>query len=151
MSSNPSASPARGDAWLSAILFAGFLAAVVAAIDYPPAARAVPLLVGVLGAALTAVQFVRTLRGLRLSSGPTRPTFSSGHVVMFCWLIGAAALVAAFGVLVGGGAFVTAFLCVRLREPWPSAFQAGLALSAVLHLVLERGLGVYLFEGLVWQ
>ena len=38
--------PGPGDLWLSAILFAGFLAMFATALDYPPAARAVPMLVG---------------------------------------------------------------------------------------------------------
>ena len=70
---------------------------------------------------------------------------------MFAWLVGAAAAVAVLGILAGGAIFVIAFLRGRLGESWSSAVPAGLALSAVLHLMLERGLGVYLFGGLIWR
>lgn len=151
MSSDPSVSPARGDAWLSAILFAGFLGMSAAAIGYSPTARAVPLLVGVFGAALSAIQFVRAIRQLQTVSGQRSASFTRGHLVMFGWLVGAVAIVAVLGILVGGAIFVIAFLRGRLDESWSSAVPGGLALSAVLHLMLERGLGVYLYGGLIWR
>jgi Tripartite tricarboxylate transporter TctB family len=151
MSSARSPSPARGDAWLSAILFAGFAATTAVAATYSPLARAVPMLVGVLGASLTAVQFIRTARHLRTAPAKAPTPWSPDHLVMFGWLIAAATLVAVLGILAGGALFIAAFLQVRLRESWPSAILAGLLLSAVLHLMLERGLGVYLFGGLIWR
>ena len=70
---------------------------------------------------------------------------------MFAWLVGAAAAGGRVGILAGGAFFVIAFLRGRLGESWSPAVPAGLALSAVLHLMLERGLGVYLFGGLIWR
>jgi hypothetical protein len=136
---------------LSAILFAGFLSMSAAAIGYPTTARAVPLLVGLFGAALSAVQFVRAMRQRQTVSVEDFASLSRGHLAMFVWLVGAAAAVAVLGILAGGAIFVIAFLRGRLGESWSSAVPAGLALSAVLHLMLERGLGVYLFGGLIWR
>jgi hypothetical protein len=151
MSSAPSASPARGDLWLSAIFFAGFAAMTIVASTYPATARAMPMLVGALGMVLSAIQFVRTVRRRRESPARRETAASSGHFLMFTWLIVAVALVAVVGILAGGALFVVLFLRTRVGEAWSSAIPAGLALSAGLHLMLERGLGVHLFEGLIWR
>jgi hypothetical protein len=151
MPSDPSASPVRADAWLSAIFFAGFAAMTIVATTYPAIARAMPMLVGTLGMVLSAIQFVRTVSGRRDAAPREKTARASAHLLMFGWLIAAVALVALLGILVGGALFVVLFLRARLREAWSSAIPSGLVLSAALHLMLERGLGVRLFEGLIWQ
>ena len=151
MSSDPSASPARGDAWLSAIFFTGFAGMTIAASTYPAIARAMPVLVGTLGTILSASQFIRTVRRLRQAPARDHTHRSSGHLVMFGWLIVAVALVSLLGILAGAALFIVLFLRIRLGESWSSALPSGLVLSAGLHLVLERGLGVGLFEGLIWR
>ena len=123
----------------------------VVASGYPPIARAMPMIVGVFGAALSAIQFVLAMRRRQRVPVGQSLSLSRGHLAMFAWLLGAAAAVAVLGILAGGAIFVIAFLRGRLGESWSSAVPAGLALSAVLHLMLERGLGVYLFGGLIWR
>ena len=111
-----------------------------------------PMLVGVLGSVLSAVQFALTLVRLRRSSTANHTSsIPRDHVVMFAWFVAANVLVALFGILGGGTLFVAAFLHLRSGESLASSLLAGLTLSAVLHLLLERGLGVHLFAGLLWR
>ena len=151
MSSDPSAFPARGDAWMSAIFFAGFAAMTFVASTYPPIARAMPMLVGTVGMILSAAQFVRTMNRLRAAPAREKAQGASGHLAMFGWLVAAVALVSLCGILIGSALFVILFLRIRLEDGWSSAIPSGLVLSAGLHLMLERGLGVQLFEGLIWR
>jgi hypothetical protein len=151
MSSDPSAFPARGDAWLAAIFFAGFAAMTIVASSYPAIARAMPMLVGTFGMVLSAIQFVRTVSRRRGSPARDSTSCWSGQLLMLAWLITAVALVGLFGILAGGAVFVVLFLRTRLGEPWSSAIPSGLVLSAALHLMLERGLDMRLFEGLFWR
>ena len=141
MSSDPSASPARADGWLSAVFFVGFAAMTIVATTYPAIARAMPMLVGTLGMVLSAIQFVRTVSGRRDSAPRETTADSSGHFLMFAWLIAAVALVGLLGILAGGALFVVLFLRARLAEAWWSAIPSGLVLSTVA-LKLGRAVGL---------
>jgi hypothetical protein len=66
---------------------------------------------------------------------------------MFGWLAAAIGSVTAVGLLAGSALFVGAFLHFKEGERLPSALAAALTLAAVLHLALERGFGLRLFEG----
>ena len=148
MSPGPSESNARGDLWLSAFFLAFFAGMAVVALSYPGASRTLPVIVGAAGAALSGIEIVRTAR--RLGGAPARSQSASrGQLVMFGWLAGGVGIVAALGVLSGAALFVGAFLHFKERERWSTAVLAALTLAAVLHLTLERALGLQLFEGVL--
>ncbi|MCC7010272.1 MAG: tripartite tricarboxylate transporter TctB family protein [Acidobacteria bacterium] len=129
------------------MLLAVFAAMTWTAVGYPGAARTFPLLVGGMGVALCLAQLVRGLRAAPHRSRPATPL--RPHLVMLGWLLGAIVLVSALGVLAGSLLFLFGFLRVRERESIAWAAASAFAVALLLHVVLERGLGLVLYEGML--
>jgi hypothetical protein len=146
MSSDRSASQPRGDVVLSGVLFAVFAGVTLRATGYPAPARTLPILIGVAGCVLSAVELARSWRR-SAPAAPAVPTPWWPDVVMFAWFAGAVVLVAALGVLGGGGLFVGAFLAFHGRMQARHAVAAAVVMSLVLYLLLGRVLGLYLHPG----
>ncbi|HWP34996.1 MAG TPA: tripartite tricarboxylate transporter permease [Thermodesulfobacteriota bacterium] len=134
--------PAAGPAWslgVSAGALALFAAALVASLDFSPAARLLPLLAAVPGVALALVQLLLDLRATRRPAAaatappePVRPALAAfgwvGLFVLLLWLVGLRAATALF---------VPLFLLRTARLRWPAAAVYTAATLAAL-------------EGLTW-
>jgi hypothetical protein len=151
MSPDPSGSNARGSVWLASFFLALFASMTAVAATYPRGAATLPVLVGGIGAILSAWELLRTARALRAVADVVDREARPGTLAMFVWLAGAVGGVVLFGVLPGAAVFVAAFLHIREGERPGSAVLAGLTLAAVLHLALERGFGLQLFEGVLFS
>jgi hypothetical protein len=151
MSPDPSGSNARGDVWLASFFLALFAGMTVVASAYPWGAATLPVLVGGLGFTLSAWELLRARRRLRETTSVEERPARPGQLVMFAWLAGAVASVVLLGILIGAAAFIGAFLYFREGDGVRPAALAGLTLSAVLHLALERGLGLRLFAGVLFS
>ncbi len=151
MSPDLSGSNARGNVWLASFFLALFTAMTAVASFYPRGAATLPVLVGGLGATLSAWELLRAARALRTVTGIARPEPRPGHVAMFVWLAAAVTMVVLFGILAGAAAFIAVFLHVREGDRLRVAVVAGLTLAAVLHLALERGFGLQLFGGVLFS
>jgi TctA family transporter len=135
-------------------VFAGM---VLLAIGYPPLARLIPLLIGIPSLALAA----SLLAGewLAVSTPPIVPVESSGPVrdaasrwrelEAIVWLLASSAIVLAAGLVIGGTIAVMACQRIWLRDSWRATAGGGIIALLVVHVALERGLGLRLFEGLL--
>lgn len=144
----PTARDSRVDAWLSGVLAAVFAAMALAAWAYPPPARTLPLGVGIVGATLSLAEFARRVGAARRrpeGAGPLRP-----RLVLVGWFAAAAASVVVLGVATGSAVFVAAYLWKRERRRAATAIATAALTAAILLLVFERMLGLYLYAGVVW-
>ena len=151
MSSDQLHSSARADAWLAAFFFAMFGGMAIVAFSYPFASRTLPVLVGALGATLSVCELIRAVRAAGRADAGGASAVLGRHLAMGGWLAVAAVAVSLAVILAGSAAFVAAFLTIRQGERVTSAVVVALTLPAVMHLALERALGLRLFEGLLFQ
>jgi hypothetical protein len=151
MSSSPSKPTPQTDARLAGGLLAMFFVMTAVASTYAPVTRTFPLMVGVCGCVLSAVEFARLSRHAR--SSPRVPGESQRQrVVMFAWVTLAIALSVAFGIVIGSALFVSAYLRARGRESWPFTLGGAASVIAVLYLLLERLLELPLYDGMIgWR
>jgi hypothetical protein len=133
--------------WLSAFFLAVFAGMSLVASSYDGGSRTLPLLTGATGAVLSGMELRRSMRRARTSPA-SRPVLAGSLLPMLGWLGAGVAAVAGLGILLGAVVFVAAFLSMREGESTSTALVAGLVLAAVLHLALERGLGLRLYGGL---
>jgi hypothetical protein len=140
----------EGRLLVSAIMLVAFAAAVGLAFTYAPEARFLPLVIGIPGLLLSAIQFVKELR----EKNPEPAVTSQEHRRegrMFAWFIAFVAGLVLFGFLYAGPALVAAYLYFSGREKWYVALGAAAFAWAILYGVFERFLGLPLFEGLLAQ
>jgi hypothetical protein len=149
MSFGPRPRRDRRDVRLALALFIVFLVMTVTATSYPGAARMFPVMVGCTGLLLSGALAVKHLS--HQTSGRAQSESIRARVVMFGWFTFAVALIAVWGIVIGSLVFLLAFLRVRERESVAYAVAIAGGVPLVLHLVLERGLGLVLYPGLLWR
>jgi hypothetical protein len=149
MSFGPRPRRDRRDARLALVLFIVFLVMTVTATSYPGAARLFPVMVGCAGLLLSGALAVKHLS--HLSSGRAHGESLRARVVMFGWFTFAVVLIAVWGIVIGSLLFLLAFLRIRERESVAYAVAISGGVPLILHLVLERGLGLVLYPGLLWR
>lgn len=136
----------RRDLTVPVTLLAVFVLMMATATGYPPAARLMPLTIGVPAALLTAWEMWRIWRA-RPDGASSSPR--AGQAVALAWFIGFVLAIVAGGFIVGGIAAVVAVQRFWLRESWRTACVGGVVALAVLAGGIERGLGQPLFEGVI--
>ncbi|HXJ03047.1 MAG TPA: tripartite tricarboxylate transporter TctB family protein [Micropepsaceae bacterium] len=140
----------EGRLLVSAIMVAVFAIAVGLSFTYAPEARLLPLVIGIPGLLLSAIQLVTELRERNPAPVVTTEEHSrEGR--MFVWFIGFVAALVLFGFLYAGPALVAAYLYFSGRERWYVALAGAGFAWAVLYGVFDWFLGLPLFEGLVFQ
>jgi hypothetical protein len=127
------------------IIFAS--AAIVARVNYPPEAASMPLVLGVVGAALSLLQLIVELRASR---GPYEEQINlrkDGPIYLWVWAFVIA--VVAFGFIIAAPVMLFAYLRLRSRESWWLSLLLAALVLALLYGLFQVALGVPLFEGLV--
>jgi hypothetical protein len=127
------------------VIFAS--AAIVARVNYPPDAASMPVIIGVVGAALSLLQL---LVELRASRGPYEEQINlrkDGPIYLWVWAFVIA--VVAFGFILAAPVMLFAYLRWRSRESWWLSLLLPALLLALLYGLFQVALGVPLFEGLV--
>ncbi|HEX3485883.1 MAG TPA: tripartite tricarboxylate transporter TctB family protein [Micropepsaceae bacterium] len=140
----------EGRLLISAIMVVVFAGAVGLSFTYAPEARLLPMVIGIPGLVLSAVQLVVELR----ERNPAPAVTSEEHARegrMFAWFIAFVAGLVLFGFLYAGPALVAAYLYFSGREKWYVALAGAVFAWAVLYGVFDWFLGLPLFEGLVFQ
>ena len=123
-------------------------AVLVARLSYPPAAAAMPLLVGGCGAALSLLQLVRELRASRDPAYEEKIDLRK-DVPIYLWVWAFVAAIVAFGFVFAAPVMLFAYLRVRSREPWWLCLILSASVLALLYGLFDVALGVPLFEGLL--
>jgi Tripartite tricarboxylate transporter TctB family len=122
-------------------------AALVARVNYPPEAASMPVIIGVVGAALS---FLQLLVELRASRGPYEEQINlrkDGPIYLWVWAFVVA--VVAFGFIFAVPVMLFAYLRWRSHESWWLSLLLPLLVLALLYGLFQVALGVPLFEGLV--
>src|SRR5215469_13426223 len=139
----------EGRILVSGIMVVVFATAVLLSLTYAPEARVLPLVIGIPGLILSAVQLVKELR-----YNPDIvivPEERRREATMFAWFLTFVAGLVLFGFLYAGPALVAAYLYFAGRERWYMALAAAVITWAILYGIFERFLGLPLFDGLVMQ
>lgn len=128
-----------------------FGAAIGLALALPSKAAFMPLLIGVPGFVLCAVQLVLDIRKRRATPAGAAPPQDAGRseVEVFVWLGLFSLALLGFGFVLGGPIVVAAFVRFSSRESRFNALVAGLGTLAVLWGVFIWLLELSLFRGLV--
>ena len=140
----------EGRILVSAIMLVAFTAAVGLSFTYAPEARLLPLVIGIPGLLLSAIQLFAELR----IKNPPPAVTSEEHARegrMFAWFIGFVAALVLFGFLYAGPALVAAYLYFSGRERWYVALAGAVFAWTVLYGIFDWFLGLPLFEGLIIQ
>jgi uncharacterized integral membrane protein len=154
MSTEPESTPAGGIRITStAVLCAVFLlifasAAAVAKLNYPAEAASMPLIVGGIGAALSLLQLIVSLRESRSAAYEEQIDLRK-DLPIYLWVWAFVMAVVAFGFVIAAPAMLFAYLRWRSGEPWWLCLLLAVAVLAILYGLFETVLGVPLFEGLV--
>jgi hypothetical protein len=139
----------EGRILVSGIMLVVFATAVGLSLTYAPETRMLPLVIGVPGLLLSAIQLVMELRD---RPPPTvTPEEHSREWRMLAWFVGFVGALVLFGFLYAGPALVAIYLYVSGRERWYVALGAAVFAWAILYGIFERFLGLPLFEGLLAQ
>ena len=133
---------------VSGVIFAIFVSAVVIALVYfAPGARMLPLVIGVPGVILSAIQLIAELR--RTGAKKISPQVRRGEVIMVIWFGVFAAGIVAFGFKLAGPVLIAAYLLIAGRERWYTALIGAVLAWLILEFVFEQFIGILLFEGFV--
>jgi hypothetical protein len=136
----------RRELTVPAVLLVIFAGMTVTATGFPPAARLMPLAVGIPAILLTAWELWGAWRG---AEGESPRRARGGQAAALGWFAAFVLALVAGGFIVGGIAAVVVLQRFWLRESWRTACVGGVAAFAVLAGGIERGLGQPLFEGVV--
>lgn len=139
----------EGRILISAIMVAIFATAVGLAFTYDPDAGRMPLVIGIPGLLLSAVQLVKELR--QKDTHLFTPDIRRKEVQMLLWFVSFVAGLILFGFLYAGPTLVATYLYLRGREKWYVALAGGAFTAVVLYGIFEQFLGLPLFDGLVFQ
>ncbi len=139
----------EGRILVSGIMLVVFTLLVGLSFTYAPDARFLPLVIGIPGLLLSAIQFVSELRTKAPPTVTVEEHRREGR--MFLWFAIFVGGLVLFGFLYAGPALVAAYLYFQGREKWYAALGAAVFAWAVLFGIFERFLGLPLFEGLVYQ
>ena len=127
------------------VIFAS--AALVAALDYPPAAAEMPLAVGGCGALLSLLQLIIELRASRAAGEDAIDLAKDIPIYLWVWAFVIA--VVALGFVVAAPVMLFAYLYFRSRESWWLSLLLSVSVVTLLYGVFQVGMGVPLFEGLL--
>jgi hypothetical protein len=136
----------------TAVLSATFLvifasAAVVARLNYPAEAASMPLIIGGIGAALSLLQLIVSLRESRGAYEEQIDLRKDLPIYLWVWAFVLA--VVAFGFVIAAPVMLFTYLRWRSGEAWWLCLLLAVAVLAILYGLFETVLGVPLFEGLV--
>ena len=134
----------------SLIMLMVFLFLTGQAIFFHPAARVMPLLVGVPGTILCLCQLIAELRS-RNRESDGGPLFSGGEMTISAWLLAFIIGIAALGFSIGSPPLVTGYLYFVAKERLQTALVAGVFCFVFLHVFFERLMNTQLFDGLLIQ
>ena len=134
----------------SLIMLLVFLFFVCQAIFFTPAARMMPLLIGVPGAIISFCQVIIELKtGDRETDGS--PMFSGRELSIIAWLAAFIIGIAALGFAFGSSPVVTGYLYFVAKERLRTALIAGIFCFVFMYGLFERLMNMQLFEGLLPQ
>jgi hypothetical protein len=130
------------------VMLAIFVTAVaIALIYFPASARMLPLVVGIPGILLSALQFVNELR--QTDPKKVSPEVRAGEIRMVIWFGVFAATILALGFIYGSPLLIAAYLHVQAKEKWYTTLLGALLAWVILEFVFSRGIGIVLYEGMI--
>ena len=138
------------DTLLAATLLVVFVAMVATSNGYPPAARLVPMLVGIPAIVLAAYQVWRERAAISLVGvGRTTERRRKDPIdpSTIAWFGAFALIVLVGGFTVGGPIAVIVSQRMWLRESWRTALIGGAAAFVLLSVFVDRLMGLVLFSG----
>jgi hypothetical protein len=138
----------RPELTLAATLLVAFAVMTARAVAYPPAARLMPLVIGIPAILLAAWELWSLWRA---DGEPASRPRRADQAVALAWFAAFVLAIAAGGFIVGGIAAVVTAQRFWLRESWRTACIGGVAAFAVLAGGIERGLGQPLFGGVATE
>ena len=132
----------------ASVMLAIFVTAVgIALIYFPAGARMLPLVVGIPGVVLSAIQLVNELR--RTDAKQISPEVRAGELRMVLWFGIFAAVVFLLGFIYGSPLLIAAYLHVQAKEKWYTTLLGALLAWVILEFVFSRGIGIVLYEGMI--
>jgi hypothetical protein len=140
------------------VMLAIFLAMIFLAFGFPDKAAFTPLLVGIPGAILCAVQLAIEISGRAKVVGPANDEEFGDHDgdgmnkrewIMFLWLGIFAGTIIALGFHIGGPIVVFLYIRFGEGESWRNAIIAGVGTFLVVWLIFTKLLELPLFSGLL--
>jgi hypothetical protein len=137
----------EGRTLTAGIMVAIFATMVGVGLTYAPDARFLPLVIGVPGLVLSAVQLVVELR-----TKPDKeftPEDRRAEWKMYAWFVFFVVGIILFGFPYAGPIMVAIYLHFSWREKWYVSLGSAVFAWAVLYGVFEYVLGLPLFEGLI--
>jgi hypothetical protein len=126
-----------------------FLVMVAFALTYPAETRVIPLVIGIPGIVISAIQIAVELR-TKNSTGDTEHD-RKAELRMFGWFVSFVAGIILFGFIYAGPVMVALYLHFSWREKWYITLGSAPFAWVVLHGIFERILGLSLFDGLAVQ
>ena len=138
------------DTLLAATLLVVFAAMVATSAGYPPAARLVPMLVGIPAIVLAAYQVWRERAAIPLAGAgrsTERPRKDPIEASALAWFVAFTFIVLVGGFTVGGPIAVIVSQRMWLKESWRTALIGGAAAFVLLSVCVDRLLGLVLFDG----
>lgn len=133
---------------MTGMMLAIFVAMVGIALQYPPDARFMPLVVGIPAIALCLLQLGLEFRDSAGSEAPSEGAIElRRELVMWAYFVALVAGILVFGFLLTIPVFVFVFLRHWAQASWRFALGLTAAASLVLYLVFVQGLGVVLHPG----
>jgi len=154
----------KGKLIFTALLLLLTLGFVIAAFDYEPRSRLVPLLIGVITMVFGVIAFVHEIRpisllnrfdmsvmdlGGKVDAGPEKEeALDRRFLVSLGWIT--AFLLVSFlaGFHIGILAFMTAYLKIRGNVGWVKAIVVAIAVWGLIYVMFEVAMGFSLFKGL---
>lgn len=130
------------------VMLAIFVTAVgIALIYFPAGARMLPLVVGIPGIILSAIQFVSELR--QTDAKQISPEVRAGEIRMIVWFAAFAAVIFLLGFIYGSPLLIAAYLQIQAKEKWYTTVLGALLAWVILEFVFSRGIGIVLYEGMI--
>ena len=122
-------------------------AVAIALIYFQPGARMLPLVIGIPGIILSAIQLLAELRKTDVKAVPDE--IRHGEVKMLIWFGVFAAGIYLFGFIYGSPLLIAAYLHFQAKEKWYTTLIGGVLAWLVLEFVFARGIGIVLYEGYI--
>ena len=130
------------------IMFAIFVTAVTIALLYfPEGARMLPLVIGIPGVILSAIQLVSELR--KSDSEQASPEVRAGEIRMVVWFGSFATVLLLLGFEYGSPVLIAAYLSIAAKEKWYTVLIGAVLVWAILHFVFTVWIGIVLYEGYI--
>jgi hypothetical protein len=138
-----------GAAMTAAVVFVLFATMTVMALDFPPKARAMPLMVGIPGTSLALICLIKALRVRSRETSDWKTEKNRDERQMLVWTVLYFLGILGFGFLYAAPLLVFAFLRFAKREAALAAVVGAVGTWAVLYGLFEVGFQIPLFDGLV--